>query len=211
MSDGSTGHDSTGHGPTGHDSTGHGPTSGGGPTGGGGPGSPDGNRPYVVVIGAPGAGKTRVGKRVARLLRVPFVDTDRRIVTRHGPIAQVFSGRGEEHFRRIERVEVKRALTERAVVSVGGGAVLDPETQADLVGLPIALMTVNSAAVGSRLGTKRPLLKEGGIAAWEALVASRRELYERLATATWDTSDRPIDEIAADVAEWVTSMRKGTA
>lgn len=164
-------------------------------------------RPYVVVIGAPGAGKTRVGKRVARILRVPFIDTDRRIVTRHGPIAQVFSGRGEDHFRRIERVEVKRALSERAVVSLGGGAVLDSETQADLAGLPIALMTVNAAAVQSRLGTKRPLLKEGGIAAWEALVASRREVYERLATATWDSSDRSIDEIAVEIADWVRSER----
>lgn len=170
-----------------------------------------GIRPHLVVIGAPGAGKTRVGKRVARLLRVPFVDTDRRIVLRHGPIAQVFSGRGEEHFRRIERVEVKRALAERAVVSLGGGAVLDPDTQADLAGLPVALMTVNAAAVESRIGTKRPLLQKGGIAAWEALVASRKEIYERLASATWDTSDRPIDAIAEDVARWVRSLGERTA
>jgi shikimate kinase len=163
-------------------------------------------RPYVVVIGAPGAGKTRVGKRIARLLKVPFVDTDRRIVLRHGPIAQVFSGRGEEHFRKIERIEVARALRESAVVSLGGGAVLDPDTQADLTDLPVALMTVSAEAVASRIGDKRPLLREGGVAAWETLVAARRETYERLATRTWDSSERPIDTIAQEIADWVRSL-----
>lgn len=160
-------------------------------------------RPYLVVIGAPGAGKTRVGKRVARLLRVPFIDTDRRIVMRHGPIAQIFTGRGEDHFRKLERLEVQRALTEQAVVSVGGGAVLDPDTQRDLDGLPIALMTVSAEAVANRIGTRRPLLREGGVEAWEKLVEARREIYERLATRSWDTSSRPIDDIASEVAEWI--------
>lgn len=160
-------------------------------------------RPYLVVIGAPGAGKTRVGKRVARLLRVPFIDTDRRIVMRHGPIAQIFTGRGEDHFRKLERLEVQRALTERAVVSVGGGAVLDPDTQRDLDGLPIALMTISAEAVANRIGTRRPLLREGGVEAWEKLVEARREIYERLATRSWDTSSRPIDDIASEVAEWI--------
>ena len=169
--------------------------------------------PYVVVIGAPGAGKTRVGKRVARILRVPFIDTDRRIVTRHGPITQLFSTRGEEHFRKIERIEVARALKEGAVVSLGGGAVLDAETQAELAGLPVALMTVSAEAVAGRIGEKRPLLRDGGVEAWEKLVASRRETYERLATRSWDTSNRPIDTIAREIADWIGQLRgaPGTA
>ena len=160
-------------------------------------------QPYLVVIGAPGAGKTRVGKRVARLLRVSFVDTDRRIVMRHGPIAQIFTGRGEEHFRKLERLEVQRALAERAVISLGGGAVLDPDTQRELEGLPVVLMTVSAEAVAGRIGTRRPLLREGGVEAWEKLVEARREIYERLATRTWDSSSRPIDTIAEEIAEWI--------
>lgn len=155
------------------------------------------------MIGAPGAGKSRAGKRVARLLKVPFVDTDRRIVQRHGPIAQVFATRGEEYFRSIERIEVARALKERAVVALGGGAVLDPSTQAELAGLPVALMTVSAEAVASRIGDKRPLLRDGGVEAWERLVAARRSTYERLATRTWDSSNRPIDAIAQEIADWV--------
>ena len=160
-------------------------------------------KPYLVVIGAPGAGKTRVGKRVARLLRVSFVDTDRRIVMRHGPIAQIFTGRGEDHFRKLERLEVQRALAERAVISLGGGAVLDPDTQRELEGLPVVLMTVSAEAVAGRIGTRRPLLREGGVEAWEKLVEARREIYERLATRTWDSSSRPIDTIAEEIAEWI--------
>jgi len=48
----------------------------------------------VVLIGAPGAGKTRTGKRLARLLGVPFIDTDKRIVAAHGPIATIFEDHG---------------------------------------------------------------------------------------------------------------------
>ncbi len=161
--------------------------------------------PLLVVIGAPGAGKTRVGKRVARILGVPFVDTDRRIVQRHGPIAQMFQAAGENHFRMMERIEVKRALAEHGVVSLGGGAILDRDTQAELAGLRVALMTVDADAVRSRIGTKRPLLAEGGIAAWERLVEARREIYERLAGRSFDSSSRPIDAIAAEMADWVRS------
>jgi shikimate kinase len=166
-------------------------------------------RPYLVMIGAPGAGKTRIGKRVARLMKVPFVDTDRRIVMRYGPIAQIFSGSGEEHFRRLERTEVARALGERAVVSLGGGAILDPATQKDLEGLPVALMTVSPEAVLSRIGSKRPLLSSGdGVEAWQRLVDARRETYERLATRSWDTSHHPVEAIAAEIAAWVRSQQE---
>ena len=160
-------------------------------------------RPVAVVIGAPGAGKTRVGRRVARLLGVAFVDVDRRIVAQHGPIAQIFAEHGESYFRQLERTEVERALGEYAVVSLGGGAILDEDTQLDLLDQTVVLMTVSAEAVEARIGGgKRPLLADG-IEAWRKLVASRRATYERLATRSWDTSDRGIDEIAQEIADWI--------
>lgn len=160
--------------------------------------------PQLVIIGPPGAGKTRIGKRVAKLLSADFIDTDRRIVARYGPIAEIFAAQGEAHFRRLERVEVAKALTEPAVVALGGGAILHPDTQSELLSHLVALVTVSPEAVEARIaGTTRPLVV-GGIDAWTRLVETRREIYERLASRTWDTSNLPIDHIAAEIAEWAT-------
>ena len=156
----------------------------------------------LVLIGPPGSGKTRLGKRVAKLINLPFVDTDKVVVANHGAIADIFATYGEPHFRRLEREAVADALSQNAVVSLGGGAVLDADTQRDLAGHRIALLTVSPAAVESRIsGGKRPLLS-GGIDAWSALVESRRQLYEKLGERVWDTSSRPLDDIAKEIARW---------
>lgn len=162
-----------------------------------------GEHPLLVVIGPPGAGKSVLGKQVARLLRVPFIDTDRRIVAQHGPIATVFSERGEEWFRAAERIEVAKALGERAVVSLGGGAILNPATRDDLAAHRVLLVTVSPEAVQRRLGgTVRPLLTDG-IESWKRIVEERRGLYEQLATRTIDSSHRTAGSLAHELAEWV--------
>ncbi len=166
-------------------------------------------RPLLIVIGPPGAGKSVLGKQVARLLRVPFVDTDRRIVAQHGPIATIFSERGEEWFRAAERLEVSRALGERAVVSLGGGAILNRDTRDDLAGQRVLLVTVSPEAVQRRLGgTARPLLRDG-MESWKRIVEERREVYEQLATRTIDSSHRTAGSMAHELAEWVQREEQG--
>jgi len=163
---------------------------------------PEGTEPVVVLIGAPGAGKTRLGKRIARLLDVPFIDTDKRIVAEHGPIAEIFANHGEPHFRSIERATVAAALREGAVVALGGGAVLDADTQNDLERHRVVQLTVSAEAVAQRIaGDKRPLVT--GVDAWSALVATRLPIYDRLANRTFDTSSLPLDHIAADIVGWI--------
>ena len=152
-----------------------------------------------------GSGKTKLGKRIALLLGKPFVDTDRMIVAEHGTIADVFAKFGEEHFRALERVAVEDALAQDAVVALGGGAILNEQTQADLADRRVALIMVSAAAVAPRIaGTKRPLLT-GGVESWTRILESRREIYERLATRVWDTSARPLTAIAAEIADWAAS------
>jgi shikimate kinase len=152
-----------------------------------------------------GSGKTKLGKRVAAILGKPFIDTDRTIVAEHGTIARLFAEFGEAHFRALERVAVEDALAQDAVVALGGGAILNEKTQADLAGRRVVLITVSAAAVESRIGgTKRPLLA-GGIESWKQILESRREIYERLATRAWDTSSRPLAAIAAEIAAWAAS------
>lgn len=155
----------------------------------------------LVLIGPPGSGKTKLGKRIARALGLPFIDTDKRIVAEHGAIAEIFAQHGEPRFRQLERAAVTAALAEDAVVSMGGGAILDADTQSDLADRRVVLVTVSAEAVARRIsGTKRPLVTS--IESWQALVDARRETYERLATRIWDTSHRPLDAIAAEIADW---------
>jgi shikimate kinase len=152
-----------------------------------------------------GSGKTKLGRRVAAALGKPFIDTDRVVVAEHGTIAALFAEYGEAHFRALERIAVEDALAQDAVVALGGGAILDVRTQADLASRRVAMITVSAAAVEPRIvGTKRPLLA-GGIETWKQILESRREIYDRLATRVWDTSSRPLTVIAAEIVEWAQS------
>jgi len=155
-----------------------------------------------------GSGKTRIGKRVAKLLGVPFIDTDKAIVAEHGPITQIFADHGEARFRELERAAVADALSQRAVVSLGGGAVIDPETQRDLRLHTVVELTVTADAVLARMDTsKRPLLADGP-EAWQRIYDERREIYAMLATMTFDTSTGPITRIAQNIAEWARGSDK---
>jgi shikimate kinase len=156
----------------------------------------------LVVIGPMAAGKSKIGRRVARRLGLPFTDTDRVVVSEHGPIPAIFEDEGEQAFRAYEHDAVARAVRRRSIVSLGGGAVLHPDTQTLLERATVVYLTVSAEAVRSRIsGSNRPLLTDGA-ASWERIFAERRPLYERLATATWDTSTLPITRLADEIADW---------
>lgn len=158
----------------------------------------------VVFIGPMGSGKSRVGRKVAAALGVPLIDTDSVVAAEHGPINDIFARSGEGHFRVLERQAVADAITRPAIVSLGGGAVLDPDTRRDLEHATVVLLTVTPESVAKRIqGGKRPLLADDGIAAWERILAERRPIYEALASVTFDTSERSLSEIAADIVTWL--------
>lgn len=159
--------------------------------------------PRVVLIGAPAAGKTRVGKALASALEVPFVDTDAIVANEHGPIPEIFRDRGEPQFREFERDAVVRALKSDGVVSLGGGAVTDARTRSDLTSVKVVLLTISEEAVAPRLNPeKRPLLV-GGLDSWRKLVAERAPLYAEVADVVVDTSHRSADDIALDIVRWL--------
>jgi shikimate kinase len=159
--------------------------------------------PRVVLVGPPAAGKTRVGKRVARLMNLAFHDTDREIVEAHGPIAEIFATQGEPVFRELERAAVITALGTDGVVALGGGAVINADTRADLAHHRVALITISADAVAHRLDPeKRPLLV-GGREAWEALVDARQGWYDEVSGASFDTSHRSLDTVAIEVVRWI--------
>jgi len=152
-----------------------------------------------------GAGKTSVGRRVAKELGVAFIDTDRRIVAAHGPIPAIFAEHGEDHFRALERDAVADALEEGGVVSLGGGAVVTAQTRELLREHPVVFLTVTAEAVALRIGgAGRPLLAgdDDPVTRWNQIYQERRGWYEEVADVTFDTSHRPMRRIAEEIAAW---------
>ncbi|WP_245561689.1 shikimate kinase [Agromyces italicus] len=156
----------------------------------------------IVLVGPMGAGKSRVGQRLAAAAGAPFIDTDARIAERYGAIDQIFAREGEEYFRVIEREVVAEALREEAVVSLGGGAVLHDDTRDDLARLAVVWLQVSREAVAPRLaGGNRPLIADGGLDRWSAILEARRPLYAAVADLAIDTSRRSVGRIVDDITE----------
>lgn len=158
----------------------------------------------IVLIGPMGAGKTSVGRRVARALELPFADTDKMVVRDHGPIPELFAHHGEGHFRALERAAVAEALTRGGVVALGGGAVLDPSTRERLRDHRVVLLTVQPHVVGGRIGgADRPLLAgEDSVSRWNRIYEERRPVYEDVADLALDTSTGPMADIVTRIVAW---------
>jgi shikimate kinase len=142
----------------------------------------------VILIGPPGAGKSTIGKQLARHLGVSFSDTDEIIEAQTGfPISQIFVDQGEPWFRKIEEEVVLNSVSAVVgVLSLGGGAPLSESAQGVLAqsSAPVIFLDVSLATAAPRVGFNRdrPLLLNNPRAAWQELMQQRRPIYEKLAT-----------------------------
>ncbi len=150
----------------------------------------------IFLVGMMGAGKTTLGKALARRLRRDFVDADRVLVERTGvPVATVFEIEGEDGFRRREAgVIAELACREDCVVATGGGSVLCDENRRVMraSGTVVYLRArVESLWERTRHDATRPLLRSadprGTLA---ALLAQREPLYREVAHITVDTGSQ---------------------
>ncbi|WP_433287231.1 shikimate kinase [Micromonospora sp. CA-244673] len=161
-------------------------------------------RPVCVLVGAPGSGKTTVGRALAGALGVEFRDTDADIEQLAGkPIPEIFVDEGEDHFRTLERAAVAAGLASHAgVLALGGGAVLAEENRAALIGHTVVHLSVELPDAVKRvgLGSGRPLLALNPRATLKHLMEQRRPLYAEVATATVLTDGRVPEEIAGEIA-----------
>jgi shikimate kinase len=168
-------------------------------------------RPLAVLVGPPGAGKTTVGRRVARELGVAFRDTDADVEALAGKsVSDVFVQDGEARFRELEQQAVAAALAEHdGVLSLGGGAVLAAQTREALRGHEVVLLDVDLSGAATRvgLGQGRPLVGLNPRAQLRVLLDERLPLYREVAVHTVDTSRADVDTVVAQVLAAVGSAR----
>jgi shikimate kinase len=169
--------------------------------------------PLVVLVGPPGAGKSTVGGLLASRLGISLRDTDADVEASTGTtIAELFVDHGEAHFRALERQAVAVALVEHGgVLSLGGGAVLDPGTRAALRGHRVVFLDVGLTEAVRRvgLGVSRPLLLGNVRSRLKSLLDERRPAYDAVAWLTLDTDGRTPEELVDDIASAL--AREGAA
>jgi len=168
---------------------------------------------HLVLIGMMGVGKSSVGRRAALRLGRQFLDTDKLVEEDAGcTVAEIFAAEGEEGFRALESVAVRRALESDpfAVIAFGGGAILDPVVcgLARQLALVVWLQAPAwelarrvSASMRRSGGTARPLLTPGRSPeqVLEDLCRAREDAYKAAAHVLVDTAGRSPSQAATAV------------
>ena len=160
-----------------------------------------------MLVGLMGAGKTAVGRRLASLLGVGFVDADEAIVEAAAMcIPDIFEVYGEPAFRDLERRVIARLIEETpGVLALGGGAFIDPRTRAALAGRTLTIwLEADLATLVGRTAKKRgsrPLLMQGDPEVILADLMARRYPIYALADHRVLTGDQPLDEVAGKLAD----------
>ena len=154
-----------------------------------------------------GAGKSAVGRQLARLLHLEFIDSDEEIETRTGvDIPFIFEKEGEEGFRKRE-VKVIDELSQKdsIVLATGGGAIADADSRSRLGarGYVIYLYTsVKQQLERTQRGRSRPMLENGNPEkVLEELMAARDPLYREVADLIVDTDGRRVQTVAREIHE----------
>jgi shikimate kinase len=161
----------------------------------------------LFLVGPMGAGKSAVGRQLARLLHLDFMDSDEEIESRTGvDIPFIFEKEGEAGFRKREAKAIED-LTQKdgVVLATGGGAVMDPQNRSHLGarGFVIYLHTsVDQQLARTRKGRDRPLLaNDDPRTVLETLMATRDPLYREIADLTVETDGRKVRAVANEILE----------
>lgn len=163
----------------------------------------------IFLIGLMGAGKSTIGKQLARELGKDFRDSDSEIEKRTGvSIDVIFDIEGEQGFRRRETGMLKELVEIRDIVlATGGGAVLAPENRQLLRdnGLIIYLRATAEHLAGRvRMDRRRPLLQSGDkLAKIRELLTQREPIYQQLADMVIETNNRSIPRVVRQISRMV--------
>lgn len=161
----------------------------------------------LFLIGPMGAGKSAVGRQLARLLHLDFVDSDDEIESRTGvDIPFIFEKEGEEGFRKREAAVIDNlSQREGVVLATGGGAVINAENRSRLGarGYVVYLYTtVDQQLERTQRGRERPLLDNADPRkVLEDFMEIRDPLYREIADLVIETDGRRVKAVAKQIHE----------
>jgi len=157
----------------------------------------------VVLVGAPGVGKSTIGQALAAAIDVAFVDVDDLIADAAGETcASLLRSRGEAVFREAEASALASALSSQTmgVVATGAGAVESASSRALLAGAPLVvqLAAAPEVLVARLAGGDRPLLEPLTVERLTRLLERRAELYAQVASVVVDAAP-PVDDVVTSI------------
>ena len=157
----------------------------------------------IVLVGVPGAGKTTVGKLLARELSREFFDSDQVIEARVGKsVSDIFTQDGEPVFRQLEHDVIAELLEANDVVlALGGGSLGDDDTRARVKNATAIWLVTGLAQAVDRVGMNRnrPLLLGNVRGQLADLMTAREPLYKEVAAIAVDTSKLAPTEVVTDI------------
>lgn len=161
----------------------------------------------LFLVGPMGAGKSAVGRQLARLMHLDFVDSDEEIESRTGvDIPFIFEKEGEEGFRKREvKVIDELSQLDGVVLATGGGAVVDADNRSRLGGRGFVVYlytSVEQQLDRTSRGRNRPMLENGDReTVLRELMEVRDPLYREIADLTVDTDGRRVQTVAREIHE----------
>ena len=160
----------------------------------------------IILIGPPGAGKTSVGKALAKKLSLNFLDSDKVVEEKSGKsIPEIFITDGEPAFREMERAAVIDLIENQdGVIALGGGSVMDLEVSKRLLPMAnVVFLDVSISNAAPRVGFNRdrPLLLGNPRQQWIALMEKRRSTYQALAKTRVSTDNKKPVEVVEEIVK----------
>ncbi len=165
----------------------------------------------IFLCGFMGCGKTTVGELLAKKLGLPLIDTDAYIVREEGKtIPEIFAQDGEAYFREKEAAAIRTLCDKQAVISCGGGAMLNPESAAYARKNGIVVLLDESFACcyqRIRGDSNRPIVQRSTKEELEALFQQRASIYRAHASCVIPGGGTP-KEMAERIAKAVETAGK---
>ena len=157
----------------------------------------------IVLVGVPGAGKTTVGKLLAKNLGIDFFDSDQVIESRAGKsVSDIFTQDGEPAFRKLEHDVIVELLdSNNVVLALGGGSLGNDETRAKVKDATTVWLVAGLAQAVDRVGMNRnrPLLLGNVRGQLADLMAAREPFYKEVAAIAVDTSKLIPSEVVTEI------------